>query len=352
MKRSGIEEISAQKPRFRVTSSRLLALSLSLNLGLTMRQFKRILMVFMLLLVANTAVAAGTAGSQGPTGPAGAKGSVGLKGDKGLQGAVGSVGKTGATGVKGATGPKGDKGPAGASQGLQGEQGPKGDQGPAGVRGLTGYSQAGNNIGDTQYWDGSQWQLLAAPVLTGTGCTDATIHYLKNASSPSWKTDCSPVSPPPNSTAFNIGDTGPAGGKVFYLTDSSGHHGLEAAPVDQASAPWGCIGTAISGAQSTAVGTGAANTAAIVAGCVEAGTAAKVAEAYTLNDYTDWYLPSRDELNLLYAQKSVVGGFANNYYWSSSEDNSYYAWLQYFTSGGQDCYGKGNALPVWAVRAF
>ena len=303
MKRSGIEEISAQKPRFRVTSSRLLALSLSLNLELTMRQFKRILMVFMLLIVANTALAAGTAGSQGPTG------------------------------VKGATGPKGD-------------------QGPAGVRGLTGYSQAGNEPGDMQYWDGSQWQLLAAPVLTGTGCTDATIHYLKNAASPSWKTDCSPVSPPPNSTAFNIGATGPAGGKVFYLTDSSGHHGLEAAPVDQAFAPWGCYGTLISGAQNTAVGTGAANTAAIVAGCAEAGTAAKVAEAYTLNDYTDWYLPSRDELNLLYAQKFVVGGFANSYYWSSSEGSSNGAWYQYFDDGDQYSFNKGNPLPVRAVRAF
>ena len=313
-----------------------------------MRQFKRILMVFMLLIVANTAVAAGTAGSQGPTGPAGAKGPLGLKGDKGLQGAVGSVGATGAKGATGPKGDKGEKGPAGASQGLQGVQG---RQGPAGVRGLTGYSQAGNEPGDMQYWDGSQWQLLAAPVLTGTGCTFATIQYLKNAASPSWKTDCSPV--PPNSTAFNIGDTGPAGGKVFYLTDSSGHHGLEAAPVDQASAPWGCYFTAISGAQSTAVGTGAANTAAIVAGCVEAGTAAKVAEAYTLNGYTDWYLPSLGELNLLYAQKSVVGGFANYSYWSSSEYDSGSAWNQSFSNGSQSISPiKYYSLAVRAVRAF
>ena len=101
------------------------------------------------------------------------------------------------------------------------------------------------------------------------------------------------------------------------------------------------------------MGTGAANTAAIVAGCAEANTAAKIADAYALNGYTDWYLPSKDELNLLYQQKTVVGGFAFNYYWSSSEDSSDDAWLQYFYNGLQYYSGnKGSTLPVRAVRAF
>ena len=157
--------------------------------------------------------------------------------------------------------------------------------------------------------------------------------------------------PPPNTTVRSIGDNGPAGGIVFYLTDNTGLHGLEAAPVDQVSSAWGCYGASISGG--TAVGTGAANTAAIVAaGCAEADTAAKIADAYAVNGYTDWYLPSKDELNLLYQQKTVVGGFAYNNYWSSSEDGSSNAWVQYFDNGYQDYFDKRNTLPVRAVRAF
>jgi hypothetical protein len=63
-------------------------------------------------------------------------------------------------------------------------------------------------------------------------------------------------------------------------------------------------------------------------------------------------LPSKAELNLLYAQKTVVGGFANNTYWSSSEYNSFYAWFQNFGIGTLYNYNKYDTLPVRAVRAF
>ena len=157
----------------------------------------------------------------------------------------------------------------------------------------------------------------------------ATLHFCNGL--PTWAANCVPLN---NGTVYTIGATGPAGGIVFYLTDNIGLHGMEAAPVDQPNAPWGCYGTSIPGTQGTAVGTGAAKTAAIVAECAEVGTAAKVAEAYTLNGFTDWYLPSKDELNLLYTQKSVVGGFAYYLYWSSSEYGSYYARYQSFGTGG------------------
>ncbi len=111
-------------------------------------------------------------------------------------------------------------------------------------------------------------------------------------------------------------------------------------------------GTSISGAQGTAVGTGPANTAAIVAACSEANTAAKMADAYTLNGYSDWFLPSKDELNLLYAQKTGVGGFANNDYWSSTEYDANGAWTQNFDGGSQDYNSEDFTLPVRAVRAF
>ena len=333
-----------------------------------MRQFKRILMVFMLLIVANTAVAAGTVGSQGPTGPAGAKGSVGLKGDKGLEGAVGSVGATGAKGATGPKGDKGEKGPAGASQGLQGVQG---RQGQTGARGPAGSAQAGGNTaGDMQYWDGSQWQVVAPPSPLPVAPAMATLHFCNGL--PTWAANCLPV----QTTVYSIGATGPAGGIVFYLTDNTGLHGLEAAPANinnDAWYTWGCWGyannnytyTAV-GNTGTSVGTGAANTAAIMAACGSAGglgnvdplgmgtasNAAAAADAYVLNGFTDWYLPSKDELNFLYAQKFVVGGFADDYYWSSSENSSTNAWGQYFTSGNQSHGSKYVALPVRAVRAF
>ncbi|HAU67918.1 MAG TPA: hypothetical protein DCW52_05910, partial [Gammaproteobacteria bacterium] len=118
------------------------------------------------------------------------------------------------------------------------------------------------------------------------------------------------------SAYYKIGDNGPAGGTVFYITDG-GLHGLEAAPANSPDSPpvnspnsvWGCSGTSIAGT-STAIGTGAANTAAIVAGCVSGEvTAAEVANAYELNGFADWFLPSKGELNLLYLQKDVVGSF-------------------------------------------
>jgi hypothetical protein len=140
-----------------------------------------------------------------------------------------------------------------------------------------------------------------------------------------------------------------AGGIVFHVTDG-GLRGLEAATVDQVPTQWGCFRTLISGAYGTDVGRGEPNTAAIIAGCTEI-TAASVAAAYG----PGWYLPSQDELNLLYLQKDagVVGGFASGYYWSSSQDGSYYAWLQGFGGGSQSASAsKNTTLRVRAVRAF
>ena len=153
---------------------------------------------------------------------------------------------------------------------------------------------------------------------------------------------------------YAVGDRGPAGGVVFYVTNG-GLNGLEAAPADQdggSGVEWGCYGTSIAGADGTAVGTGAQNTADILAGCTESGTAAEIAAEYEYGGYGDWFLPSKDELDELYQNRDVVGGFANNSYWSSTEDDSYGAWAQYFYNGYQNYNDKNDTLRVRAVRAF
>jgi hypothetical protein len=160
-------------------------------------------------------------------------------------------------------------------------------------------------------------------------------------------------------TTYAIGDTGPAGGWVFHITDG-GLHGLEAAPVDQsAGALWGCFGTLITGADGSLVGTGAQNTGDIVTWCMDAGIAARIANNYSSNGFNDWFLPSFDELNLMYlnigqgsAPPVNIGGFAPSSYWSSSEFNGDIAVYQAFTSGFQGGSEKNFPRGVRAIRAF
>jgi hypothetical protein len=106
------------------------------------------------------------------------------------------------------------------------------------------------------------------------------------------------------------------------------------------------------GADGTAVGTGNQNMIDIEAGCTTAGTAADICANLTLSGYSDWFLPSKDELNQMYLNKAVIGGFANINYWSSSEVGGTMAWEQHFSTGYQDDTGKIYSNCVRAVRAF
>ena len=158
-------------------------------------------------------------------------------------------------------------------------------------------------------------------------------------------------------TPYVLLDTGPAGGYIFYDKGyySYGWRYLEVAPSDQsASAPWGCFGVSISGADGTEVGTGEQNTIDIEAGCTTFGTAADRCANLGLGGYDDWFLPSKDELNLMYTNLKVaeVGGFADYYYWSSSEYNAYLAWYQDFSNGSQNTNARDVTYRVRAVRAF
>lgn len=152
-------------------------------------------------------------------------------------------------------------------------------------------------------------------------------------------------------TSFAVGDTGPAGGKVFYSTDG-GLHGLEVAPADQISAPWECDGATINGADGTAVGTGAQNTVDILACCADTGIAASIAATYMFNGFDDWFLPSKGELDLLYQKNAVESVFAYPYYWSSTKFGSALAWFNSFSDGLHFVNFRTATLGVRAVRAF
>ena len=156
-----------------------------------------------------------------------------------------------------------------------------------------------------------------------------------------------------------IGDKLGDWGTVAYILrpgdigyDANVPHGLIAASITHVAA-WGCTNTIISGAGGTAIGTGAQNTIAIMNGCSVAGIAARLCGDLVLGGYNDWYLPSRDELVQLYWNRVYIGGFANEYYWSSTEYNNSSAWLQLF---GNDVHfnilDKSTLHNVRAVRAF
>ena len=158
------------------------------------------------------------------------------------------------------------------------------------------------------------------------------------------------------------------GGLIFYLDIINGI-GMIAAPTDQGTAQWGCYGTYIANASNSNIGAGNQNTNLIITECTESGIAAEICTNLNLNNYDDWYLPSKDELNLLYNNLHLngLGGFItgsagniSGWYWSSTEgeDDGNAAWVQSFKDGQngfQATYDIGIKTfnnNIRAVRSF
>ena len=166
------------------------------------------------------------------------------------------------------------------------------------------------------------------------------------------------------------------GGIIAYILkpldpgyDANVQHGLIVATSDQNSGirwynnnePTGLIIYTNTGARGTAIGTGLANTNTIIAsqGATATSYAAGLARAYTGGGYTDWYLPSKDEIYKLYLLYTAIEGFVyisslldGYWYWSSTEFDDSSAWFQYFDDGFQAIAGKEECLAVRAVRSF
>jgi len=161
--------------------------------------------------------------------------------------------------------------------------------------------------------------------------------------------------------AYSLRDIGPAGGYIFYDKEyySDGWRYLEAAPIstEWTRKKWSWYG--FIGGTGTGIGTGQSNTTIIVKWLndnSEIDRAAQLCDALVYGGYSDWFLPSRDELNLIYTNLKVfgVGGFAGDVsYWSSSEDDADAAWGHNFYNGSQSTYYKAlQDSSVRAVRAF
>lgn len=153
-------------------------------------------------------------------------------------------------------------------------------------------------------------------------------------------------------TNLKIGDRY-QGGIIFWL-DESGQHGLIAATNDigNNSIRWN-NGKDITIGTYANFGSGKRNTELIISKQGEGFYAAKICADYQKDGYDDWFLPSKDELNLLYNRKKIVGNFAKDHYWSSSEYNDGNAWMQYFGNAhDQSAYSKDEMARVRAIRKF
>jgi len=205
--------------------------------------------------------------------------------------------------------------------------------------------------------DGSETKVTAGTNVTVTGSGTTASPYVVNATAGS------------GSTTFSVGDFA-QGGIVFWV-DETGQHGLVAAKEDQSTGVRWYAGT-YGNTQAKGDGpfSGEANTSIIIAAQVAIGDDGSTYAARICNElqvteggktYGDWYLPSKEELDLMYQNKATIdatagvnggSGFASAYYWSSTELNINSAWCQLFDNGYQNYGNKFYTLRVRAVRAF
>jgi hypothetical protein len=192
--------------------------------------------------------------------------------------------------------------------------------------------------------DGSETKINAGTNVTITGSGTTASPYVVNATGGSGAT-------------HTIGESY-GGGIVFYVYDN-GQHGLIAATADQVGwVNWtnNAFSSEVSNAVRDGVKGGLMNTERIIIQAGAGSYAAQLCSNYQGGNFADWYLPSKYELNLLYLQKNIVGGFVSDYYWSSNESGADYAWYQNFESGNQEVGPKaflvGSYGYVRAIRSF
>jgi hypothetical protein len=166
---------------------------------------------------------------------------------------------------------------------------------------------------------------------------------------------------PASPGAYKIGDTGPAGGLIFYDkgNNNNGWRYLEAAPVEAEfrATKWSVHGTVVETTQQ-GIGSGRRNTQLIVEKFKQTSgewdTAAQKADDLAYNGFNDWFLPSQAELDQIYGnlKRRNLGDFKNEWYWSSTQhiSSTGYAHDQNFNNGAMDYNGKTYSRYVRPIR--
>lgn len=147
------------------------------------------------------------------------------------------------------------------------------------------------------------------------------------------------------------------GGGVIFYVDISGQHGLIAATSDISDGiRWDNGSNADTYVNSTLLFSGDNNTDQLVAIYGDGDYAAKLCKDLELNGFDDWYLPSKSELEELYEYRVQVGGFADDYYWTSSENSNedyrFLAFRVHFGTGLSSTFYKDFEARVRPIRVF
>jgi hypothetical protein len=225
---------------------------------------------------------------------------------------------------------------------------------PISARGVCWSTATGPTIANSKSSDGVGTGSFTSNI---TGLTAGTIYYVRayatNNAGTAYGNELSFMTAPTIGTysavlggicmyIFVPGDTGYVSGEVHGLVASNGAIGLNKI--------WGCSGITITGADGLAIGTGNQNTNDIVNGCGDANSAAFLCQNYVSAGFSDWYLPSRDELIKVYnaGTSYYVGQF-----WTSTEYSSTQAYIYNFAYSRVEPYNKtDNTCKVLAVRNF
>jgi len=223
------------------------------------------------------------------------------------------------------------------------------------ARGVCWSTSPNPTMADSKTIDGSGTGIFTSSL---TSLTGGTLYYVRayatNIAGTEYGNDASFTT---TAAGFSIGQSY-GGGIIFYI-DGSAQHGLICAATNLPDNEWGCGGSMSSiPGTSSAIGTGQANTTLIVSACSGA-SAAKDCDNLVLNGYSDWYLPSAEELQQICQQRSAIGGSFSMKYWSSTEPAQFmfylYADAVDFMMPGcavDNSAGKVSFQSVRPVRSF